>query len=228
MLTLQITQEDIDVTTRIGYPKLDNLDYFWNSSVRCSWTWCTHVIQSPTPLFPGFIGWPDLGDDGLDLCFSLLLACPILSAAGERRRFIVMRGGSVLAICRRNLKVSRRNYCNYYNLKIIHESWIQDIREAQSWRISPWTQEKYKNDLFTRSAALWELRAHSVGGSTAWSPMFQLSGSFIFFQVLWPSCYTSYFPSIICIHSMYERVGVLKRENTVFPRYCVLILIYPL
>ena len=29
MLTLQITQEEIDVTTRIGYPKLDNLDYFF-------------------------------------------------------------------------------------------------------------------------------------------------------------------------------------------------------
>ena len=48
------------------------------------------------PFVSGFIGWPDLGNDGLDLCFSLLLACPILSAAGERRRFIVMRGGSVL------------------------------------------------------------------------------------------------------------------------------------
>jgi len=155
---------------------------FWNSSIRCSWTWCTHVIQSPTPLFPGFIGWPDSGDDGLDICFSLLLACPILSAAGERRRFIVMRGGSVLAICRRILKVSRRNYCNYYNLKIIHESWIQDIRESQSWRISPWTQEKYKNDLFIRSAALWELRANSVGGSTDYSPLFQLSGSFIYYN----------------------------------------------
>ena len=43
---------------------------------------------------------------------------PILSAAGERRRFIVMRGGSVLAIWWRILKVSRRNYCNYYNLPI--------------------------------------------------------------------------------------------------------------
>ena len=109
--------------------------------------------------------------------FKLAVSVPILSAAGERRRFIVMRGGSVLAICRRILKVSRRNYCNYYNLKIIHESWIQDIRESQSWRISPWTQTKYKNDLFTRSAALWELRANSVGGSTDYSPLFQLSGS---------------------------------------------------
>ena len=36
-------------------PKLDNLDYFQNSSIRCSWTWWTHVIQSPTPLFPGFV-----------------------------------------------------------------------------------------------------------------------------------------------------------------------------
>ena len=43
---------------------------------------------------------------------------PILSAAGERRRFIVMRGGSVLAIWWRILKVSRRNYCNHYNLPI--------------------------------------------------------------------------------------------------------------
>ena len=29
MLTLQITQEEIDVTTRICHPKLDNLDYFF-------------------------------------------------------------------------------------------------------------------------------------------------------------------------------------------------------
>jgi len=35
------------------------------------------------PFVSGFIGWPDLGDDGLDLCFSLLLACPFLSAAAK-------------------------------------------------------------------------------------------------------------------------------------------------
>ena len=76
ILTLQITQEEIDVMTRSGWPKLDNLDYlFWNSSIRCSWTWCTHVIQSPT-LFVRVLLLTGLGDDGLDLCFSLLLACP--------------------------------------------------------------------------------------------------------------------------------------------------------
>ena len=54
-------------------PKLDNLDYlFWNSSIRCSWTWWTHVIQSPTPFFRVLL-LTGLGDDGLDLCFSLLL-----------------------------------------------------------------------------------------------------------------------------------------------------------
>ena len=58
------------------FPKLDNLDYlFWNSSIRCSWTLLTHVIQSPT-LFVRVLLLTGLGDDGLDLCFSLLLACP--------------------------------------------------------------------------------------------------------------------------------------------------------
>ena len=60
-----------------------------------------------------------------------VLACcyPIFKRSGERRRFIVKRGGSVLAICWRILKVSRRNYCNYYNLKIVRESWFFKLSE---------------------------------------------------------------------------------------------------
>ena len=138
ILTLQITQEEIDVMTRSGWPKLDNLDYlFWNSSIRCSWTLFTHVTQSPT-LFVRVLLLTGLGDDGLDLCFSLLLP-DFLKRSGERRRFIVMRGGSVLAIWWRIFKVSRRNYCNYYNLPIYLRDLSSKVtRYAQSRRISPW------------------------------------------------------------------------------------------
>ena len=106
---------------------------------------------------------------------------PILSAAGERRRFIVMRGGSVLAIWWRILKVSRRNYCNYYNLPIYLRdlssklSEMAKTEESLRWNKKIWI--KRSPHLFTHSAALWELRVNSVGGSTAWSPLFQLSGS---------------------------------------------------
>ena len=83
-----------------------------------------------------------------------VLACcyPIFKRSGERRRFIVKRGGSVLAICWRILKVSRRNYCNYYILKIVRESWFS------SYPRSP----KLKH-LSVKTIKIWKWPLHPLG-----------------------------------------------------------------
>ena len=121
----------------------------------------------------------------------------------------------------KNFKVSRRNYCNYYNLPI----YLRDLSSKLSEM--PKAEEslcgnKIKNMNKKISSPLHPF-GRFVGASS------KLSGREHGLITLVPAQWELIFYNCdglhilqIGIHVMYERVGVLERENTVFPMNCVL------